>query len=95
MVEQAWQMKLKEDIKENVWGGLFPYKLRETKVCFWLIQTLDYHQLSQGWFQYFDFVDISKFGLMVHAMNVLLLNTYLSVIVVLARKEQVIRRLNL
>jgi len=32
---------------------------------------------------------------MVDAMNVLLLNTYLSIIVVLARKEQVIRRLNL
>jgi hypothetical protein len=34
MVEQAGQMKLKEDIKENIWSGLFPYKRRETKTCF-------------------------------------------------------------
>lgn len=88
-------MKLKEDIKENVWSRLFPYKRRETKACFGLIQTLDDHQLSQCWLLYFNSVDISKFGLLVIFRKVLLLNSYLSVVVVLAGKEQMVGRFNL
>ena len=95
MVDQASHAKLEEDIKENLWGGLFPHKLRETTCSFCLIQTLDYHQLSQGWFCYLDSVDIRKLSLMVITMNILLLDSYLSIIIVLARKEQVIRGLNL
>jgi hypothetical protein len=56
---------------------------------------LDYHQLSQGWFLYFNSVDVSEFGLLVIARKVLLLNSYLSVVVVLAGKEQMVRWLNL
>jgi len=65
MVDQAGHLELEEDIEENVWGGLSTHKLREATHSFTLIQALDYHQLSQGWFYYSDFVDIRKFGLMV------------------------------
>lgn len=95
MVEQAGHLKLEEDIKENLWCGLYSNKPREALVCFCLIQALDYHQLSQGWLHYFDSVDICKLGLMVITMSILLLNTYLSIPIVLTRKQQMVRALNL
>jgi len=68
--------------------------VRDLRRCLARIQTLNQHELSKSDLMNFDLINVLEFGLVIKCL-ILILDANLSVVIVLARKQDMLLWLNL
>jgi hypothetical protein len=90
----TFDTKFKINFEKDKWRRLHSYQLGDLRRCLARIQTLNQHELSKSDLMYFDLINVLEFGLIIKCL-ILILDANLSVVIVLARKQDVLLWLNL